>query len=321
MNMISQERIGDGLAWKAVFLAMGALASIGPLNPALGDGPPPPPPPEPSVWGSLFPSKLGMGDLGYGPPGLHSGFAGFGLGFHRGYGFGGDGLGVGAHGGYPYYGGPGYPHGDPRLRRFGANRPFPYYGGPGDACHGPTQRYAPTGPLVVDQPVVKVDDPYAQDYGSFSGVIPYAETVFAPYAAAAAATGSSAGVPGLPPGTAGADGEPEGLLDRPTTSTSPEGSTGPGGLIQAIDLGFEQEPAVDPNGVRVMKVRSLRPGSPADKGLLGVGDLIYSINGYHTDQPGNLPWITSNAAPDRVLKVIVHSARDGKERSLMISLP
>jgi hypothetical protein len=319
--MISQERSGGGLAWKAMALMMGALASAGLTEPALGDGPPPPPPPEPSVWGSLFSSKLGMGDLGYGPPGLHSGFAGFGLGFHRGYGYGGDGLGVGAHGGYPFYGGPGYPHVDPTLRRFGANRPFPYYGGPGDDCHGPTQRYAPTGPLAVDQPVVKIDDPYAQDYGSYSGAIPYPETLFAPYAAAAAATGSSAGIPGLPPGVAGSSGDPEALLDRPTTSTSPDGAPRVGGIIQADDLGFAQEPAVDDKGVRVMKVTSLRAGSPADEAGLGVGDLIHSINGYHTDQPGNLPWITANAAPDRVLKTIVHSTRDGKDRTLMISLP
>jgi len=316
--MISQEPSGGGLAWKAMVLVMGALAYAGPTKPAFGDGPPPPPPPQPSVWGSLFPSKLGLGDLGYGPPGLQPGFAGFGLGFHRGYGYGGDGLGVGAHGGYPYYGGPGYPHGDPRLRRFGANRPFLYYDGPGDSCYGPTQRYAPTGPLAVDQPVVKVDDAYAQDYGSFSGAIPYAETVFAPYAAAAAATGSSAG---SLPGSAGPGFAPEELLDRPTTSPSNGGEAGAGGLIQATDLGFEQEPAVDAEGVHVMKVTSLRPGSPADQGLLGVGDLIYSINGYHTDQPGNLPWITSNAAPDRTLKVIVRSGRDGKERTLTISLP
>ena len=50
------------------------------------------------------------GTLGYGPPGVYPGFQGFGLGFHRGYGYGGDALGVGAEGGYPFYGGPGYPH-------------------------------------------------------------------------------------------------------------------------------------------------------------------------------------------------------------------
>ena len=52
---------------------------------------------------------LTHGTLGYGPPGEHPGFFGFGLSFHPGYGYGGNGLGVGAYGGYPCYGGPGYP--------------------------------------------------------------------------------------------------------------------------------------------------------------------------------------------------------------------
>src|SRR5512135_3687906 len=70
-----------------------------------------------------------MGTLGYGKPGLYPGFQGFGLGYHRGYGYGGDALGVGAGGGYPFYGGPGYCHPWPALRRIGGITPFPFYGG------------------------------------------------------------------------------------------------------------------------------------------------------------------------------------------------
>ena len=69
------------------------------------------------------------GTLGYGPPGLHEGFQGFGLGFHPGYGYGGKALGVGAEGGYPFYGGPGYPHPGPCLDRFGHEKPFAYFAG------------------------------------------------------------------------------------------------------------------------------------------------------------------------------------------------
>ena len=76
----------------------------------------------------------GYGTLGYGAPGIQPGFQGFGLGYHRGYGYGGDALGVGAEGGYPQYGGPGYPHPWPTLRRIGGINPFYFYGGPG----GPT---------------------------------------------------------------------------------------------------------------------------------------------------------------------------------------
>src|SRR5262249_56904486 len=46
---------------------------------------------------------LGLGALGWGGPGLYPGFYGFGLSFHRGYGYGGYGLGVGARGGGPPY--------------------------------------------------------------------------------------------------------------------------------------------------------------------------------------------------------------------------
>ena len=69
--------------------------------------------------------RSGYGTLGYGAPGLYPGFHGFGLGYHLGYGYGGDALGVGADGGYPLYGGPGYPHCEPRLRRIGGITPFP----------------------------------------------------------------------------------------------------------------------------------------------------------------------------------------------------
>jgi hypothetical protein len=71
---------------------------------------------------------LGSKLLGPGP-----GYQGFGLNFHPGYGYGGAALGVGPEGGYPFYGGPGYPHAEPRLRRFPLLHivPFPYFGGPG----------------------------------------------------------------------------------------------------------------------------------------------------------------------------------------------
>ena len=76
------------------------------------------------------------GTLGYAKPGLYPGFQGFGLGYHLGYGYGGSALGVGADGGYPFYGGPGYPHPWPTLRRIGGITPFPFYGGPGGPMPG-----------------------------------------------------------------------------------------------------------------------------------------------------------------------------------------
>ena len=120
---------------------------------------------------------LGYGSLGYGGHGLDSGFYGFGLSFHRGYGYGGQSLGVGADGGDPYYGGTGYPP-------FG--QPFP----------------GVVGPLVVHPPVVSESDPgepgYSLDYGPYTGALPYPETLFAPYVDAAAA-GSYAQPSAAPP--------------------------------------------------------------------------------------------------------------------------
>ena len=90
----------------------------------------------------------GVGTLGWGPPGYYPGFYGFGLSFHRGYGYGGAALGVGAEGGYPFYGGPGYPHPWPHLRRCGPIAPVAYYDGTGYPF-----TFQLPGPLVVTEPV------------------------------------------------------------------------------------------------------------------------------------------------------------------------
>jgi hypothetical protein len=126
----------------------------------------------------------GSGTLGYGPPGLYPGFQGFGLGYHLGYGFGGDALGVGALGGYPFYGGPGYPHPWPRLQRLGGIRPFPYYGGPGYPTPASPNSFGEVGGLIPDRPVITIlSDPRAPaaptSYGSITGAIPNAEEMFA----------------------------------------------------------------------------------------------------------------------------------------------
>lgn len=125
-------------------------------------------------------SGPGVGTLGYGPPGVHAGFQGFGLGYHQGYGYGGAALGPGAEGGYPFYGGPGYPHPAPTLRRIGGINPFPYYGGPGGPTPTCPQYFGGVGPLVHDKPVVKViGGNENQDYGAFSGMVPYPPETFA----------------------------------------------------------------------------------------------------------------------------------------------
>jgi hypothetical protein len=219
---------------------------------------------------------LGYGTLGYGGIGLYPGFYGFGLSYHLGYGYGGRGLGVGADGGYPYYRGPGYPS-------FGDAH---YSGG--------------IGPLVVDRPVAlefdRREPGYAGDYGPFTGALPYPETLFAPYVAEAAATGSSAGVPSpSPSATADAD--------------------------RGRYLGIDEEPVVDADGVRGMKVTKVYPGTAAEKAGLHAGDVIHSINGYLTTERGNLAWIIANRAFSRVLSMNVRTATDGKNHTITAQLP
>jgi hypothetical protein len=121
-----------------------------------------------------------------------------------GYGYGGQGLGPGAFGGYPFYGGPGYPHPWPRLRRIGGINPFPHYAGPGGPTPAHPNYYGGVGaPLAADVPVVTIlpepgEADYASGFGSFTGAVPYPESYFAPFTAAAATVGTS-GSPNMPP--------------------------------------------------------------------------------------------------------------------------
>ena len=138
------------------------------------------------------------GTLGYGSPGVHPGFQGFGLGYHRGFGYGGDALGVGASGGYPFYGGPGYPHPGPWLRRVGGINPFLHYGGLGHPTPTHPNFFGGVGPLVDDPPVVTIAPESGKNgctggFGPFTGAMPYPESAFAPFTAAAAASGTAGG--------------------------------------------------------------------------------------------------------------------------------
>ena len=79
-------------------------------------------------------------------------------------------------------------------------------------------------------------------------------------------------------------------------------------------LGIDEDPVVIGNGVKAMKVGKVYPGTPADKAGLQSGDVIRSVNGYLTEQRGNLAWIIANAAPNNELKLNVQTAKDGQAR-------
>ena len=243
---------------------------------------------------------LTHGTLGYGPPGEHPGFFGFGLSFHPGYGYGGNGLGVGALGGYPCYGGPGYPihYGYPHFA-------YPYYEG--------------IGQLYYDQPVVIAELMDAGDFGPYTGASAYAYT-HPSYAAEAAATGSF--LPGRVtyPDSSASNPTPEATFSRPETI-----APGPGGVdrvpVQSRYLGMDVEPGLCTGDRKGLKIVNVLPGSTAANAGLQVGDVILSINGYVTEQLQHLTWIISNAAPDNILKMNVIRVSDGKEQTITIRMP
>ena len=82
------------------------------------------------------------------------------------------------------------------------------------------------------------------------------------------------------------------------------------------NLGIDEEPVVEAGGVRGMKVTKVYPGTAAARAGIQVGDVIHSINGYLTQQRGNLAWIIANAAPNNVLEMKVRTARDGQEHTI-----
>jgi S1-C subfamily serine protease len=86
-------------------------------------------------------------------------------------------------------------------------------------------------------------------------------------------------------------------------------------------LGIDEEPVVLPDGKKGMKVANVYPGTAAEQAGLQVGDVLRSVNGYLTEQRGNLAWIIANATPNNTLNLNVRTARDGQNHSITATLP
>ena len=69
-----------------------------------------------------------------------------------------------------------------------------------------------------------------------------------------------------------------------------------------------------------MKITNVYPGTGADKAGLKVGDVLISVNGYLTEQRGNLAWIIANATPANELKMVVHTVKDGKDHTITTAI-
>ena len=74
-------------------------------------------------------------------------------------------------------------------------------------------------------------------------------------------------------------------------------------------------------GVQGMQVLRVYPGSAAEQAGLQAGDIIYSANGYLTQQHGNLAWIIATVPPNGVLQMNVRAARDGVTHAVTAQLP
>ena len=214
------------------------------------------------------------------------------------------------------YGGPGYPNCDPRLWRIGGINPFPYNGGPGYPTPDHPNYFGLFGPLVVDQPVIKIaDDPgYRYDaevFGPYTGGVANPEAQFAQFTARAAAGAATmrltpANSPVTPPNP-----PPDPRLGPSSYIAPPANLEKTSQPLPVEVLGVDEQPVVDSEGVRGMQVSNVHPDTVAERAGLHAGDVIQSVNGYLTTVPGNLAWIIATKAPDGTLSMNVRNAVDG----------
>jgi len=232
-----------------------------------------------------FGRGFGFGNRGFGGVGFFPGFFGFGYPFYGGYGLGYGGLGYGGLGyggfGYPYYGGYGMGYG------LGLG-----YGGYGLGYGLGYGGYV---------------NPYYDGYGYGYGYPSYGY-----------ASGYGYGYPYY----ANIYTTPGVGVTYSSAYVAPAGSAANKVMLpQGRYLSIDEEPITDASGQRGMKITNVYPGTAAERSGLRAGDVIYSINGYLTEQRGNLAWIIANAAPNNQLRMSVKTAKDGQEHTVTAQIP
>jgi serine protease Do len=85
-------------------------------------------------------------------------------------------------------------------------------------------------------------------------------------------------------------------------------------------LGIDEEPVTLADGRKGMKITNIYPGTGAAAAGLQVGDVLISVNGYLTEQSGNLAWIIAKATPGSEVKMVVRTAKDGKDHTVMATV-
>ena len=69
-----------------------------------------------------------------------------------------------------------------------------------------------------------------------------------------------------------------------------------------------------------MKITNVYADTGAANAGLQIGDVLISVNGYLTEQRGNLAWIIANATPGNDLKLVVRTVKDGKDHTVMATI-
>jgi membrane-associated protease RseP (regulator of RpoE activity) len=108
-----------------------------------------------------------------------------------------------------------------------------------------------------------------------------------------------------------------GIINASAPATAPAVGSPSG---QRRLLGIDEEPVVISGGVKAMKVGKVWPGTAAERAGLQAGDVIRSVNGFLTEERGNLAWVIANAARDNQLKISVQGAKDGQTRLITATL-
>jgi PDZ domain len=252
--------------------------------------------------GGMGMGGMGMGGMGMGGMGMGGmGMGRFGgAGFGRFGGFGGFGFfpgfwGGGLGWGFPYYGyGLGYPYYGYGLGYGGLG-----YGGLGYGGLGYGMGYGGYGYPYYGGNV----NPYYGGYGypsyGYGGGYGYGNPYYA-----------------------NAYGSPNVGVTYTSAYVAPSGSAAnmvmPG---QRRYLGIDEDPTSLSDGRRGMQVTNVYPGTAAQRAGLQTGDVLLSINGYLTEQRGNLAWIIANATPNNQLKITLKRAGAAQQQTVTAMLP
>jgi hypothetical protein len=84
-------------------------------------------------------------------------------------------------------------------------------------------------------------------------------------------------------------------------------------------LGIDERKVSDATGSHIQVVR-IHAGSPAERAGLQAGDKIVSVNGFLTQDPGNLAWIINHHTSNGAVTLKVRQVANGQDATLTATL-